>query len=104
MENHKKAAHELLKYLRAKPCVCLVYGRDPEGSPIPFGTVDSEYGREQANHGKPSFGYAILAKQGLVAAKARTSKSVSVALSTFEAEFQGLSAHARHLMKTRNYL
>ena len=101
-DNHKKAAHELLKYLRAKPSVCLVYGRDPEGSPIPVGTVDSEYGREQAKHGKASYGYAILAKKGLVAAKARTSKAV--ALSTCEAEVQGLSAHAQHLMKIRNYL
>ena len=100
-ENHKKAAHELLKYLRAKPSVCLVYGRDPDGSPIPVGTVDSEYGREQAKHGKASFGYAIFAKQGLVAAKARTSQSV--ALSTCEAEVQGLSAHGQHLMKIRNY-
>ena len=101
-DNHKKAAHELLKYFRAKPSVCLVYGRDPDGSPIPVGTVDSEYGREQAKNGKASFGYAIFAKQGLVAAKARTSQSV--ALSTCEAEVQGLSVHAQHLMKIRNYL
>jgi hypothetical protein len=101
-ENHQKAAHELLKYLRAKPSVCVVYGRDPTGSPIPVGTVDSEYGREQAKNGKASFGYAIFAKQGLVAAKARTSQSV--ALSTCEAEVQGMSVHGQHLMKIRNYL
>jgi hypothetical protein len=100
--SHKKAAHDLLKYLRANPSVCLVYGRDPAGSPIPLGTVDSEYGYEQVRHGKASFGYGIMVKRGLVAAKAKTSKSV--ALSTCEAEVMGMTTLAQHLQKIRNYL
>ena len=99
--NHKKAAHELLKYLRTFPSVCVTYGAHPMDSPVPTATVDSEHGYDKEATGRASHGYGVFCKGGLVAHKSATQPCAST--SSCESEVIALSDAAKRAMKLRNY-
>ena len=99
---HKQAEHALLKYLHSFPDLCLTYGKDPHGSPVPGAAVDAEHGYDCVNSGRASHGFGVFCKKGLVCHKCATQPCATT--SSTDAEVVGLSDCAKRVQKLRNYL
>src|SRR5690606_12649422 len=96
---HRKSAKRTLAYLKQTQHFSLQYSKN--ASPELVGYVDADWARDQSDR-KSVYGYVFMLAGAAITWK--TKKQVSVALSTCEAEYYGMSEAAQEATYLRHIL